>query len=162
LSKSSFNPVPPNHTRGLIQSFEAVDPQLQDVDFITQVAKLDVPVYIFAGRNDVNAMSSLVEEYFSVLEAPHKELIWLNGGHGLVWRQPRSVRGSDGEQSISGDISKRLNQLKELWLYLNTSKGEYLPWHFTFMKQAQLLRLLLFFCMAEAVQAGCGSPNGNN
>jgi len=72
-----------NHTRGLIRSFEVVYPQLQDVDFTTQAAKLDVPVYIFAGRNDVNAMSSLVEEYFNVLEAPHKELIWLNGGHGL-------------------------------------------------------------------------------
>ncbi len=72
-----------NHTRGLIQSFEVVYPQLQDVDFTTQAAKLDVPVYIFAGRDDVNAMSSLVEEYFNILEAPHKELIWLNGGHGL-------------------------------------------------------------------------------
>ena len=72
-----------NHTRGLIRSFEVVYPQLQDVDFTTQAAKLDVPVYIFAGRNDVNAMSSLVEEYVNILEAPHKELIWLNGGHGL-------------------------------------------------------------------------------
>ena len=72
-----------NHTRGLIRSFEVVYPQLQDVDFTTQAAKLDVPVYIFAGRNDVNAMSSLVEEYFNILEAPYKELIWLNGGHGL-------------------------------------------------------------------------------
>jgi pimeloyl-ACP methyl ester carboxylesterase len=72
-----------NHTRGLIRSFEVVYPQLQDVDFTTQAVKLDVPVYIFAGRNDVNAMSSLVEEYFNLLEAPHKELIWLNGGHGL-------------------------------------------------------------------------------
>lgn len=72
-----------NHTRGLIRSFEVVYPQLQDIDFTKQAAKLDVPVYIFAGRNDVNAMSSLVEEYFNVLEAPHKELIWLNGGHGL-------------------------------------------------------------------------------
>ncbi len=45
--------------------------------------KLDVPVYIFAGKNDVNAMSSLVEQYFKVLEAPHKDLIWLEGGHGL-------------------------------------------------------------------------------
>ena len=72
-----------NHTRGLIQSFEVVYPQLQDVDFTTQAAMLDVPVYIFVGRNDVNAMSSLVEEYFNILEAPRKELIWLNGGHGL-------------------------------------------------------------------------------
>src|SRR5579859_703193 len=72
-----------NHTRGLIDTFQAVYPQLQGVDFETQAARLEVPVYIFAGRNDVNAMSSLVERYFRVLQAPHKELIWLDGGHGL-------------------------------------------------------------------------------
>jgi surfactin synthase thioesterase subunit len=66
-----------------MQSFEVVYLQLQELDFTTQATELDVPVYIFAGRNDVNAISSLVEEYFNVLEAPHKELIWLEGGHGL-------------------------------------------------------------------------------
>lgn len=72
-----------NHTRGLVDSFPVVYPQLGNLDFKTQANKLDVPVYIFAGRDDVNAMSSLVEEYFNVLEAPRKELIWLEGGHGL-------------------------------------------------------------------------------
>ena len=50
---------------------------------MTQTPKLDVPVYLFAGRNDVNAMYTIVEEYYNVLEAPRKELIWLEGGHGL-------------------------------------------------------------------------------
>jgi pimeloyl-ACP methyl ester carboxylesterase len=72
-----------NHTRGLIDSFQQVYPQLEGLDFTTQAARLDAPVYIFAGRDDVNAMSSLVEDYVSKLEAPRKELIWLNGGHGL-------------------------------------------------------------------------------
>lgn len=72
-----------NHTRGLMESFEHIYPQLADLDFITQAPKLDVPVYLFAGRDDVNAMSSIVEEYYNVLEAPRKELTWLNGGHGL-------------------------------------------------------------------------------
>jgi pimeloyl-ACP methyl ester carboxylesterase len=72
-----------NHTRGLVDSFPVVYPQLENLDFKTQAAKLEVPVYIFAGRDDVNAMSSLVEEYFNILEAPRKELIWLEGGHGL-------------------------------------------------------------------------------
>lgn len=72
-----------NHTRGLIESFNVVYPQLKDLDFSTQAPKLDVPVYIFAGRNDVNAMYTIVEEYVRLLEAPHKELIWLEGGHGL-------------------------------------------------------------------------------
>jgi pimeloyl-ACP methyl ester carboxylesterase len=72
-----------NHTRGLIDSFTAVYPQLQALDFTTQAASLDVPVYFFVGRDDVNAMASLVERYYNLLEAPHKELIWLDGGHGL-------------------------------------------------------------------------------
>ncbi len=72
-----------NHTLGLAESFKVVYPQLEKLDFRTQAAKLDVPVYMFVGRNDVNAMTSLVEEYYNVLEAPHKELIWLDGGHGL-------------------------------------------------------------------------------
>jgi pimeloyl-ACP methyl ester carboxylesterase len=72
-----------NHTRGLIESFQVIYPQLKSLDFITQAKELDVPVYLFVGRNDVNAMYTIVEEYYNVLEAPHKELIWLNGGHGL-------------------------------------------------------------------------------
>lgn len=72
-----------NHTLGLMKSFEVIYPQLKDLDFTTQAARLDVPVYLFAGRDDVNAMSSIVERYYNILEAPHKELIWLNGGHGL-------------------------------------------------------------------------------
>lgn len=72
-----------NHTRGLIHSFNAVYPQLEDLDFVEQARELEVPVYFFVGRNDVNAMASLVEEYHQVLTAPHKELIWLEGGHGL-------------------------------------------------------------------------------
>jgi len=56
---------------------------LENLEFTTQAAKLDVPVYIFVGRNDVNAMASLVERYYDVLQAPRKELIWLEGGHGL-------------------------------------------------------------------------------
>ena len=72
-----------NHTRGLIDSFAVVYPQLEDLDFTTQAAKLDVPVYIFVGRDDVNAIASLAENYYNILQAPHKELIWLKGGHGL-------------------------------------------------------------------------------
>lgn len=72
-----------NHTRGLMESFKFVYPQLGDLNLMTQAARLEVPVYIFAGRDDVNAMSSLVESYYNRLEAPLKKLIWLNGGHGL-------------------------------------------------------------------------------
>ena len=72
-----------NHTRGLIDSFNVVYPQLEGLDLLRQAPTLHVPVYFFVGRQDVNAMASLVEEYHVALSAPHKELIWLEGGHGL-------------------------------------------------------------------------------
>jgi pimeloyl-ACP methyl ester carboxylesterase len=72
-----------NHTRGLIDSFNVVYPQLADLDFRTQANQLEVPVYFLVGRDDVNAMASLVEDYHANLSAPQK-LIWLQGGHGLT------------------------------------------------------------------------------
>ncbi|OAH57152.1 alpha/beta hydrolase [Dietzia cinnamea] len=72
-----------NHTRGLIASFNAIYPQLEDLDLVEQAPRLEVPVYFFVGRHDVNAMPIFVEEYHDVLDAPRKELIWLEGGHGL-------------------------------------------------------------------------------
>lgn len=72
-----------NHTRGLIKSFEVLYPQLAGLDFTKQAPRLDVPVYLFAGKEDVNAVSTIVENYYNVLEAPKKDLTWLDGGHGL-------------------------------------------------------------------------------
>jgi pimeloyl-ACP methyl ester carboxylesterase len=80
-----------NFARGLLDSFPVVYPQLRDLDFTTQAASLDVPVYFLVGRNDVNAMASLVDRYYRVLQAPHKELIWLEGGHGATPEQIRDV-----------------------------------------------------------------------
>jgi len=73
-----------NQLRGLYGSFETMYPQLQGVDFTTQAARLNVPVYLLAGRRDLNADTALVERYFNVLDAPHKELIRFDTtGYGL-------------------------------------------------------------------------------
>jgi pimeloyl-ACP methyl ester carboxylesterase len=71
-----------NFDRGLIESFAVVYPQLQELDFTTQAAHMEVPMYFIVGRKDVNAMASLVEHYYQVLDAPYKELIWIESGHG--------------------------------------------------------------------------------
>lgn len=76
-----------NFARGLIDSFPVVYPQLRDLDFTTQAATLSVPVYFLVGRNDVNAVASLVERYYNVLNAPQKKLIWVEGGHGATAEQ---------------------------------------------------------------------------
>ena len=80
-----------NFYRGLVQSFTVVYPQLVDLDFTTQAAKMEVPMYFLVGRQDVNAMASLVERYYNVLEAPYKELIWLESGHGAGPKELRDA-----------------------------------------------------------------------
>jgi pimeloyl-ACP methyl ester carboxylesterase len=76
-------------TRGLVGVFTNVYPQLNDVDLRTQASELDVPVYIIKGRWDVNAVNSLTEEYFALLDAPHKELIWFeDSAHTPLWDAP--------------------------------------------------------------------------
>jgi pimeloyl-ACP methyl ester carboxylesterase len=91
-----------NYERGLIETYTALYPQLKNLDFTRSAAKLDVPVYFFEGRKDVNAMTSLVEHYYSVLQAPHKELIWSNSGHG--------ISGADATQLVDVMVNHVLLQ----------------------------------------------------
>lgn len=71
-----------NWFRGALETMDAVYPQLWKVDFRVQATQLEVPVYFLIGRHDVNAPPALTEEYFGLLRAPHKELIWFeHSGH---------------------------------------------------------------------------------
>jgi pimeloyl-ACP methyl ester carboxylesterase len=71
-----------NWFRGALETIDIVYPQLWDVDFRQQATQLEVPVYFLLGRYDVNAPPVLAEEYYQLLNAPHKELIWFDhSGH---------------------------------------------------------------------------------
>lgn len=71
-----------NYVRGLLQVMDALWPQLWEMDMREQVTRLEVPIYFLEGRHDVNAPPHLVEEYMQILDAPHKELIWMeHSGH---------------------------------------------------------------------------------
>ncbi|MFM9263593.1 alpha/beta fold hydrolase [Tychonema sp. BBK16] len=71
-----------NVVRGVLDTFGVVYQQLWDVDFRQQATRLEVPIYFLIGRHDVNASPKLTEEYFNLLTAPHKELIWFeHSGH---------------------------------------------------------------------------------
>lgn len=71
-----------NFLRGIVNTFNHVYPQLYGINLRTDYPRLEVPVYFFLGRHDINAPSVLVEEYFSILEAPSKEIIWFeHSGH---------------------------------------------------------------------------------
>ncbi len=71
-----------NWFRGALVTMDVVYPQLWEVDFREQATHLGVPAYFLLGRHDVNAPPVLAEQYFEMLEAPHKELIWFeHSGH---------------------------------------------------------------------------------
>ena len=71
-----------NYLRGIVNTFNAVYPQLYDIDLRMDYQSLKVPIYFFLGRHDVNAPTSLVEDYYAVLHAPNKEIVWFeHSGH---------------------------------------------------------------------------------
>lgn len=71
-----------NYFRGIVKTFNHVYQQLYDFDLRKQATKLDVPVVFMIGRHDLNAPPILVEEYFNLLDAPIKKIIWFeNSGH---------------------------------------------------------------------------------
>ncbi|HEX2912731.1 MAG TPA: alpha/beta fold hydrolase [Chloroflexia bacterium] len=78
-----------NWVRGPLDTLNHVYPQLWDVDFRKQATRLEVPVYFLIGRYDINAPVSLTEDYYRVLEAPHKEIVWFeHSGHTPWTREP--------------------------------------------------------------------------
>jgi pimeloyl-ACP methyl ester carboxylesterase len=55
---------------------------LDGFDVLTQIPRLEVPVFLFTGRHDWNTPYPLVEEWAARLEAPHVEIVWFDeAGH---------------------------------------------------------------------------------
>lgn len=71
--------------RGVIETLGVVYPQLWDVDFRQQATELAVPVYFLLGRHDINAPVALAEQYFDLLGAPHKEIVWFEHSGHTPW-----------------------------------------------------------------------------
>lgn len=71
--------------RGVIETLGVVYPQLWEVDFRQQATKLEVPVYFLLGRHDINAPVALTEQYFDLLDAPHKEIVWFEHSGHTPW-----------------------------------------------------------------------------
>lgn len=74
-----------NYFYGLMATFNVVYPQLYEIDLREDYTELNVPIYFFIGRHDINAPVTLTEEYYDILHAPKKELIWFeHSGHGCM------------------------------------------------------------------------------
>jgi pimeloyl-ACP methyl ester carboxylesterase len=59
----------------MADTFAAVYPRLQDVDFRRDVPRLEVPVYFVQGVHEAPGRADLAEEWFTALRAPSKQLI---------------------------------------------------------------------------------------
>ena len=73
---------------GLMNTFNVVYPQLQDMDFRSDAIQLGLPVYLVLGRHDLNNPYQIPEEYFNLLQAPSKRLVFFEeAGHGMIWEE---------------------------------------------------------------------------
>jgi proline iminopeptidase len=63
--------------------------ELMTVDLMKTAPKLEVPVYFLIGRHDYNTPFKIAEEYYNMLNAPHKEIIWFeNSAHMIPFEEP--------------------------------------------------------------------------
>jgi len=72
------------HTRGDQALFGIVQGGTYP-DLRRQAAVLEVPVYILEGRHDINAPTALAQEYYEMLRAPEKEIIWFERSGHTPW-----------------------------------------------------------------------------
>jgi pimeloyl-ACP methyl ester carboxylesterase len=60
------------------------------MDLKNQIPAVKIPVYFCLGRYDYNCPSTLVADYYKLLQAPHKELIWFNeSAHAPCLEEPQ-------------------------------------------------------------------------
>jgi pimeloyl-ACP methyl ester carboxylesterase len=74
-----------NLSRGELKTVGVVFAQLWGVDFRKQATRLKVPIYFLIGRHDGTTSPKLTEEYFNLLTATHKELIWFEHSGHAPW-----------------------------------------------------------------------------
>lgn len=92
-----------NYFRGIVTTFNNVYPQLYNIDFRNDAEKINVPMYFFIGRHDINAPTSLVEDYYNKLKAPSKELIWFEHSGHDPWR-------NESDKFVQSMVDISLNQ----------------------------------------------------
>lgn len=78
-----------NFVRGNQLSARLMWDDLLALDLPHQAPSLEVPVYFMSGRHDYVTVFEKVEEYYAILEAPYKELIWFEeSAHSPNFEQP--------------------------------------------------------------------------
>jgi pimeloyl-ACP methyl ester carboxylesterase len=78
-----------NFMRAFMFTQNLMRDEMMDVDFFTDVLEVKIPVYFFTGRFDYQVPFEVLERYYKVLEAPHKEIVWFeNSAHFVTLDEP--------------------------------------------------------------------------
>lgn len=77
--------------RGSIFSTKHLWPELMDTNLARDVRRLDAPVVLILGRLDMQVVASVSAAYFEVLDAPSKDLFWMEtAGHTAPFEEPEA------------------------------------------------------------------------
>ena len=72
-----------------MDTFAALYPQLQDIDFRRTATEFAVPVFFVQGAHEADGRAEPFEEWYSMIDAPTKELAVLDtSGHRPLFEQP--------------------------------------------------------------------------
>ena len=72
-----------------MDTFAALYPQLQEIDFRRTATEFDVPVFFVQGAHEADGRAEPFEEWYSMIDAPTKELAVLDtSGHRPLFEQP--------------------------------------------------------------------------
>ena len=67
----------PRAARGFRFSIDAMWPEVSRLNLVDPAPALEMPVFFFLGRNDHWVPPGPTVAYFDLLEAPAKQLVWL-------------------------------------------------------------------------------------
>ncbi len=74
---------------GFLDTFSIIYSQLQTIDFRVDATHLDIPVYLVEGRYEVRGRSEPANQWFAMLQAPHKQMVIFDtSGHRPLFEQP--------------------------------------------------------------------------
>lgn len=68
-------------------------PSIVLYNFVRDCHSFRMPYYIFQGRLDNNTPASLIQEFYDVVQAPDKDLVWFeNSAHGPMGEEPEKFK----------------------------------------------------------------------
>lgn len=74
-----------------MDTFGALYPQLQHIDFRRDATSFEVPMFFVQGAHEADGRAELFDEWYPMIDAPMKDLVVFDtAGHRPPWQQPEA------------------------------------------------------------------------